>query len=72
MVSGVGPAGGCGEGDVAADGAGAPSGARLEAEIAEMQRTGASPSDAVRRAAKELGALKKEAYALALRLAGKL
>ena len=72
MVAGVGPAGGFGEGDVAAGGAGAPSGARLEAEIAEMLRTGASPSDAARRAAKELGARKKEAYALALRLAGKL
>ena len=72
MVAGVGPAGGFGEGDVAADGAGATSGARLEAEIAEMLRTGASPSDAARRAAKELGARKKEAYALALRLAGKL
>ena len=73
VVAGVGPDGGFGEGDVAANGAdGAPSGADLEAEIAEMLRSGASPSDAARRAAKELGARKKEAYALALRLAGKL
>ena len=47
------------------------SGDDLEAALADMLATGASPSDAARRAAKELGA-RKEAYALALRLAGKL
>ena len=72
VVAGVGPDGGFGAGDVAAGGAGALSGDDLEAALAEMLATGASPSDAARRAAKELGARKKEAYALALRLAGKL
>ena len=71
VVAGVGPDGGFGEGDVAAGGTGAPRD-DLEAALADMLATGASPSDAARRAAKELGARKKEAYALALRLAGKL
>ena len=50
---------------------GAVSGDDLEAKLSEMLQSGATPSDAARRAAKELGARKKEAYALALRLAGK-
>ena len=70
VVAGVGPDGGFGEGDVSATN-GAVSGDDLEAKLSEMLQSGATPSDAARRAAKELGARKKEAYALALRLAGK-
>jgi hypothetical protein len=43
----------------------------LEAALKEMMDAGTSPSEASKRAAAELGAKKKEAYALALKLAGK-
>ena len=49
----------------------AATGDTLETAVAAMLSDGASPSEAARRAAGELGARKKEAYALALRLAGK-
>lgn len=49
----------------------AATGDDLEVALAAMMSDGASPSEAARRAAGELGARKKEAYALALRLAGK-
>ena len=43
----------------------------LGAALKEMMDAGTSPSEASKRAAAELGAKKKEAYALALKLAGK-
>ena len=46
-------------------------GAGLELALKEMMDAGTSPSEASKRAASELGAKKKEAYALALKLAGK-
>ena len=49
----------------------ANSGVDLEREIGAMLGDGVSPSEASKRAAAELGARKKEAYAIALRLAGK-
>jgi 16S rRNA (cytidine1402-2'-O)-methyltransferase len=52
-------------------GAGGASGADLESAIAAMLKDGVSPSEASKRSATELGAKKKEAYAIALRLAGK-
>ena len=55
----------------AAWGGGGSSGVDLEREITAMLEDGVSPSEASKRAAAELGARKKEAYAIALRLAGK-
>ena len=46
-------------------------GADLESAIAAMLEEGVSPSEASKRATTELGARKREAYAVALRLAGK-
>ena len=43
----------------------------MELALKEMMDAGTSPSEASKRAASELGANKKEAYALALKLAGK-
>ena len=65
VVEGAGEDGAFGESRAAA------TGDDLEAALASMMSDGASPSEAARRAAGELGARKKEAYALALKLAGK-
>lgn len=67
VVEGAGEEGAFGGSRAAA----AATGDDLEAALAAMLSDGASPSEAARRAAGELGARKKEAYALALRLAGK-
>jgi len=58
----AGAAGTAGTGDAASD---------LEAFVAAMLEGGVSPSESSKRAAAELGVRRKEAYAVALRLAGK-
>jgi hypothetical protein len=81
VVAGVGPHGGFsaerGEARDASGGGGETpwrnlSGEALEAKIRVwIEEEGVSPSDASKRAAREFGARKKEAYATALRVAGK-
>jgi 16S rRNA (cytidine1402-2'-O)-methyltransferase len=68
---GEGGGGGFGEGFGGAGMMKKVSGLDLEQAIAAMLEDGVSPSEASKRAAGELGARKKEAYAIALRLAGK-
>lgn len=60
-----------GEAGFGGGGRGRMTGEDLEAAIAAMLDEGVSPSEASKRAAGELGARKKEAYAIALRLSGK-
>lgn len=71
VIEGCGGGEGGGGGSFAEAGTTKASKADLESAIAAMLEDGVSPSEASKRAVLQLQARRKEAYAIALRLAGK-